>query len=65
MVATVLTCDLGDVTIGDVRNRFPARRGPQRATISDVAAAAGVSKATVSKFLGDKGYYIATETREP
>ncbi len=36
----------------------------QRATISDVAAVAGVSKATVSKYLGNKGYYIAAETRE-
>lgn len=64
MPATVLTCDSGDGTIGDVRNRFPTRRGAQRATITDVAAAAGVSKATVSKFLGDKGYYISAETRE-
>jgi DNA-binding LacI/PurR family transcriptional regulator len=47
-------------------NRFPAPRPrAQRATISDVAAAAGVSKATVSKYLGgNKSYYIASETRE-
>jgi LacI family transcriptional regulator len=47
-------------------NRFPpARPRGQRATISDVAAAAGVSKATVSKFLGgNKAYYIAAETGE-
>jgi len=47
-------------------NRFPASRPRgQRATISDVAAAAGVSKATVSKYLGgNKAYYIAAETRE-
>ncbi|GAA0572977.1 LacI family DNA-binding transcriptional regulator [Paractinoplanes ferrugineus] len=49
-----------------MRNRFPSSRpAGQRATISDVAAAAGVSKATVSKFLGgNKNYYIASETRE-
>jgi DNA-binding LacI/PurR family transcriptional regulator len=47
-------------------NRFPpSRPRSQRATISDVAAAAGVSKATVSKYLGgNKAYYIAAETRE-
>jgi LacI family transcriptional regulator len=45
-----------------MRNRFPTSR--PRATIADVAAAAGVSKATVSKFLGGKEYYVAAETRE-
>lgn len=44
-----------------MRNRFPTSR--PRATIADVAAAAGVSKATVSKFLGGKEYYVAAETR--
>lgn len=42
-------------------NRFPA--GTKRTTIADVAALAGVSKATVSKFLGDGDYYIADATR--
>ncbi|GAB2445237.1 LacI family DNA-binding transcriptional regulator [Nocardioides hungaricus] len=34
----------------------------KRTTIADVAALAGVSKATVSKFLGDGDYYIAEAT---
>ncbi|MBS42448.1 MAG: hypothetical protein CMH83_04625 [Nocardioides sp.] len=42
-------------------NRFPT--GGKRVTIGDVAALAGVSKGTVSKFLGDGDYYIAEETR--
>lgn len=42
-------------------NRFPSTS--RRATISDVAALAGVSKGTVSKFLGDGDYYIAEATR--
>jgi LacI family transcriptional regulator len=44
-----------------VRNRFPV---PQRVTIADVAARAGVSKGTVSKVLGGGDYYVADETRE-
>lgn len=50
------------MTIISVRNRFPT--SPPRATIADVAAAAGVSKATVSKFLGGKEYYVAAGTRQ-
>jgi LacI family transcriptional regulator len=42
-------------------NRFP--NGSRRITIGDVAARAGVSKGTVSKFLGDGDYYIAEDTR--
>lgn len=45
----------------DMRNRFPATS--KRATIVDVATLAGVSKGTVSKFLGDGDYYIAEATR--
>lgn len=46
-----------------MRNRFPGAVG--RATISDVAVAAGVSKATVSKYLSGNGaYYVAEQTRE-
>ncbi len=45
-----------------VGNRFLTFAG--RATISDVADAAGVSKATVSKFLsGNSTYHIAEQTR--
>jgi DNA-binding LacI/PurR family transcriptional regulator len=42
-------------------NRFPT--SSKRATIADVASLAGVSKGTVSKFLGDGDYYIAEATR--
>ncbi|QWF22983.1 LacI family transcriptional regulator [Nocardioides sp. LMS-CY] len=42
-------------------NRFPTET--KRVTIADVAALAGVSKGTVSKFLGDGDYYIAEATR--
>lgn len=47
-------------------NRFPSKATKAtRVTINDVAEAAGVSKGTVSKFLGgNKSYYIAEETRE-
>jgi DNA-binding LacI/PurR family transcriptional regulator len=44
-----------------MRNRFPNK--PARVTIGDVAAAAGVSKATVSKYLGKGDYYVADDTR--
>ncbi len=58
-----LTCDVGTVTLPAMGNRFPPKT--VRATITDVADAAGVSKATVSKYLApDKNYYIAGETRE-
>lgn len=43
-----------------MRNRFPVGK---RVTISDVAARAGVSKATVSKLLSTTEYYIAADTR--
>jgi len=42
--------------------RFPT--DSRRVTIADVAALAGVSKGTVSKFLGDGDYYIAEATRD-
>jgi DNA-binding LacI/PurR family transcriptional regulator len=42
-------------------NRFPSP--PKRTTIEDVAALAGVSKGTVSKYLGDGDYYISAATR--
>ena len=41
-------------------NRFPRAK---RVTIGDVAALAGVSKATVSKSLGDGNYSIAEDTQ--
>lgn len=41
--------------------RFPT--SPKRTTIDDVAALAGVSKGTVSKYLGDGDYYISEATR--
>ncbi len=41
--------------------RFPIR---QPATLADVAKLAGVSTATVSKFLGDRQYYVAETTKE-
>lgn len=41
-------------------NRFPT---VVRATINDVAAAAGVSKGTVSKYLSAVDYYVADDTR--
>jgi LacI family transcriptional regulator len=43
-------------------NRFPTPG--KRVTIGDVAALAGVSKGTVSKYLGGGDYYISEETRE-
>ncbi|GAA3522291.1 LacI family DNA-binding transcriptional regulator [Aeromicrobium panaciterrae] len=42
-------------------NRFPT--GMRRITIGDVAARAGVSKGTVSKYFGGNGYYMSEETR--
>lgn len=36
---------------------------PGRATIRDVAAAAGVSKATASKYVSGGNYYVSAETR--
>lgn len=48
-------------TISVMGNRFPT--DTKRATITDVATLAGVSKATVSKFVGDGDYYIAEATR--
>ena len=42
-------------------NRFPNEM--RKITIGDVAARAGVSKGTVSKYLGDGDYYISEETR--
>jgi LacI family transcriptional regulator len=44
-----------------MRNRFPT--SAKRVTIADVASLAGVSKGTVSKFLGGGEYYIADATR--
>jgi DNA-binding LacI/PurR family transcriptional regulator len=51
-------CHMQDLPMG---NRFPTTS--KRATIADVAVLAGVSKGTVSKFLGDGDYYIADATR--
>ncbi|MEV6986734.1 LacI family DNA-binding transcriptional regulator [Sphaerisporangium sp. NPDC051017] len=42
-------------------NRFPVT---PRTTIKDVALLAGVSKATVSKFLSATDYYVSEKTRE-
>lgn len=42
-------------------NRFPNET--KRITIGDVAALAGISKATVSKFLGDGDYYVSEDAR--
>lgn len=36
---------------------------PRRVTIGDVAALAGVSPGTVSKYFGDRDYYVAEATR--
>jgi LacI family transcriptional regulator len=41
-------------------NRFPARK---RVTIRDVAAAAGVSPGTASKYLSGGDYYVSAEVR--
>ena len=43
-----------------VGDRFPK---PKRATIRDVAAAAGVSKATASKYVSGGDYYVSAEAR--
>ncbi len=45
-----------------MRKRFPNQQRP--VTINDVAALAGVSKGTVSKYLGGGNYYIAEDTKK-
>ena len=56
-----LTCGCGHMQDLGMGNRFPT--SSRRATITDVASLAGVSKGTVSKFLGDGDYYISEATR--
>ncbi|MBT9253791.1 MAG: LacI family transcriptional regulator [Brockia lithotrophica] len=46
---------------GQVGNRFPSEGGPSSATIRDVAELAGVSVASVSRYLNKKGY-VGQET---